>query len=78
MLLFFPTRRDANQSGLLKQQSVVPPLSHGVTHVYTCLHMFSRNSMHPLSRDGALSGHINGGHDHVSRYKSYYQKDKLC
>ena len=41
------------------------------------IHMFSRNSIYPLSRDGAFSAHINGDHDHVSRYKSYYQKDKL-
>ena len=39
--------------------------------------MFSRNSIYPVFRDGALSAHINGDHDHVSRYKSYYQKDKL-
>ena len=36
--------------------------------------MFSGNSIYPLPRDGALSAHINGNHDHVSRYKSYYQK----
>ena len=39
--------------------------------------MFSRNSIYPLPRDGGLSGHINGDHDHVSRYMSYYQKDKV-
>ena len=37
--------------------------------------MLSRNSIYPLPCDGALSAHING--DHVSRYKSYYEKDKL-
>ena len=26
---------------------------------------------------GALSAHINGDHDYVSRYKSYYQKDEM-
>ena len=39
--------------------------------------MFSRNSIYPLPRDWALSAHINGDYDNVSRYKSYYQKDKL-
>ena len=39
--------------------------------------MFSRNSIYSLPRNGALSAHINGDHDHVSRYKSYYQKNKL-
>ena len=37
--------------------------------------MVSRNSIYALPRDGTY--HINGDHDHVSRYKSYYQKDKL-
>ena len=37
----------------------------------------SRNSIYPLPRDGVLSTHINSDHDHVSTYKSYYQKDKL-
>ena len=27
--------------------------------------MFSGNSIYPLPRDGALSAHINGDHDHV-------------
>ena len=39
--------------------------------------MFSCNSIYPLPHDGALSTHINGDHDHVSRCKFYYQKDKL-
>ena len=39
--------------------------------------MFPRNSIYPIPRDGALSVHITHDHDHVSRYKSYYQKDKL-
>ena len=39
--------------------------------------MFSRNSIYPVSCDGALSAHINGNHDHVFRYKSYYENDKL-
>ena len=39
--------------------------------------MFSLNSICPLTRDGALSAHINGDHDPVCWYKSYYQKDKL-
>ena len=39
--------------------------------------MVSRNSIYALPRDGTFSAHINGDHDHVSRYKSYYQKDKL-
>ena len=34
--------------------------------------MFSRNS-----RNGALSAHISGDHDHVPKYRSYYQKDKV-
>ena len=33
------------------------------------IHMFSRNSMYPLPRDGVISAHING--DHVSMYKSW-------
>ena len=41
------------------------------------IHMFSRNSIHPLPYDGAFSAHTNGDHDHVSRYKFYCQKDKL-
>ena len=41
------------------------------------IHMFARNSIYPLPLDGALSAHINGDHDHVSRYKSYCEKDKL-
>ena len=41
------------------------------------IHMFSRNPMYPLLRGGAFSTHINGDHDHVSRYKSYCQKDKM-
>ena len=39
--------------------------------------MFSRNSIYLLPSDGALCAHINGDHDHVCRYKPYYQKDKL-
>ena len=39
--------------------------------------MFSRNSLYPLPLDGALSAHIIGDHDHFSRYKSHYQKDKV-
>ena len=39
--------------------------------------MFSRNSIYPVSCDGALSAHINDNHDHVFRYKSYYENDKL-
>ena len=39
--------------------------------------MFSRNSIYPLPRDGTFSAHIKGDHDHVSRYKSYCQKEKL-
>ena len=39
--------------------------------------MFSCNSIYPLPRDGALSAQINGNHDHVSQYKSYYKKDKM-
>ena len=39
--------------------------------------MFPRNSLYPLPSDEALSTHMNGEHDHVSRYKSYYQKNKL-
>ena len=39
--------------------------------------MFSSNSTYPLPRDGALPAYVNGNHDHVSRHKSYYQKDKL-
>ena len=39
--------------------------------------MFSCNSIYPLPHDGAFSPHISGDHDDVSRYKSYYQKDKL-
>ena len=39
--------------------------------------MFSCNFIYPLPRDVALSALINSDHDHVSRYKSYYQKDKL-
>ena len=38
--------------------------------------MFSRKLIYPLPSDGALSAHINADHDDVSRYKSYYQKDK--
>ena len=33
------------------------------------VHMFSRNSIYPLPRDGAFFAHINGDDDHVSRYK---------
>ena len=40
-------------------------------------YMFSYNPIYPHPHDGALSAHINGDHDHVSRYNSYYQKDKL-
>ena len=39
--------------------------------------MFSRNSIYPPSRDGAFAAHINDDHNHVSRYKTYYQNDKL-
>ena len=39
--------------------------------------MFSRNSIYPLPSEEGLFPHINGDHDHVSRYKYYYQKDKL-
>ena len=39
--------------------------------------MSSRNSMYPLPRDRALSAHINGDYDHVSRYQSHHQKGKL-
>ena len=42
-----------------------------------CFPMFSRNFIHSLPRDGVFPAHINGDHDHVSRYKSYCQKDKL-
>ena len=38
--------------------------------------MVSRNSIYPFPCDGVLSSLINN-HDHVSRYKSYYQKGKL-
>ena len=38
---------------------------------------FSRNSIYPLPSDGSLSTHINGKNDYVSRYKSFYQNDKL-
>ena len=38
---------------------------------------FSGNSIYPLPRDGALSAHINGDYDRVSRYKSHHQKDKM-
>ena len=38
--------------------------------------MFSRSSIYPLPRDGALSAHINDDYNHISRYKSY-QKYKL-
>ena len=41
------------------------------------IHMFSRNSIYSLPRDEAFSAHITGDHEHVSRYKSYCQKDKL-
>ena len=42
------------------------------------MHMFSRNSVYPLPRDEDFSAHISGDdHDHVSRYKAYYQKYKL-
>ena len=41
------------------------------------LRMFSRNSIYLLPRDGAFSTYINGSHECVSRYKSYYQKDIL-
>ena len=34
-------------------------------------------SIYPLPRDGAFSTRLNDDHDHVSSYKSYYQKDKL-
>ena len=33
--------------------------------------MVSCNSIYSLLRDGAFFAHINGDHDHVSRYKSY-------
>ena len=39
--------------------------------------MISLNSIDLLPRDGALSAYINLNHDHISRYKSHYQKDKL-
>ena len=39
--------------------------------------MFSRNSIYSLPHDGAFSAQINGDDDHISRYKSYYRKDKL-
>ena len=39
--------------------------------------MLSRNSIYPLHRDGALSAYINGDHEHVFRYKSYCQRDKV-
>ena len=32
------------------------------------------NSIYPLPCDVTLSAYINGNHDHVSRYKCYYQK----
>ena len=38
--------------------------------------MFPSNSLYPLPSDGALSAHVNGDQDHVSRYNSDYQKDK--
>ena len=39
--------------------------------------MFLRNSIYLLPRDGALSVFISRDHDHVSKYKPYYQKGKL-
>ena len=41
------------------------------------IHMFSRNSIYPFPHDVAFSAHINGDNNHVSRYKSYCQIDKL-
>ena len=41
------------------------------------IHMFSRNSIYPPSRDGDFPAHINGDHVHVSTYKSCDPKDKL-
>ena len=41
------------------------------------IHMFSRNFIYPLPRDGTLSAEINNDHNHASRYKSYCQEDKL-
>ena len=41
------------------------------------IHMVSRNSIYSFPRDGAFFAHIKGDYDHVCRYKSYYQKDKL-
>ena len=41
------------------------------------IYMFSNNFVYPLPRDGAFSAHINVDHDHVSKYKSYCQNDKL-
>ena len=41
---------------------------------YTCFHVIPY--IH-FPRDEALSGHVNRDHRHVSRYKSYCQKDKL-
>ena len=39
--------------------------------------MFSGNSIYPLPLDGAFSPNVNGGHDHLSRYKYYCRKEKL-
>ena len=41
------------------------------------IHMYSRNSMYLLASDGVHSANINGDHDHVTRFKSYCQKEKL-
>ena len=35
------------------------------------------NYIYSLPRDGTISAQLNGDHDHISRYKSYYKKDKL-
>ena len=40
------------------------------------MHMFLCNSIYPLPHHGVLSANNDGDHDYVSRYKSYYQKDK--
>ena len=40
--------------------------------------MFLRNSVYPVTHDGALFVQINGDQDHVSRYKFYDQKAKIC
>ena len=38
------------------------------------MRIFSCNSLYPLPNDSGISAHTNGEHNHVSRYKSYYQK----